>query len=387
MSLRIAPGWLTAPGPVAVMAALGAAGHRAWYVGGSVRNALIGRPDSDIDIATDATPDQTTAAARAARLRAVPTGADHGTITVVAAGEGFEVTTLRRDVETDGRHARVAFSTRIEEDAARRDFTMNALYATAAGEVVDPLGGLPDLRAGRVRFIGEATDRIAEDYLRILRFFRFTAWYGNPGEGPDAEGLAACAAGAEGLGRIAAERIGLEMRKLLAAPDPAPALAAMAQAGVLARVLPGSDPRALAPLVHLEAGLPPDPLRRLAALGGPDPAETLRLSRAEARQLALYREALAEDRGIPALAQAEGRAAARDVALLRAAMTGQPLPPGLESVIERAATARFPVAAADLMPALQGPALGRRLEHLRRAWVASDFTLDRDALLSLPDTP
>ncbi|WP_108261509.1 FCD domain-containing protein [Mangrovicoccus ximenensis] len=195
----------------------------------------------------------------------MPTGAEHGTITVVAGGEGFEVTTLRRDVETDGRRAVVSFSHRIEDDAARRDFTMNALYAEADGSVVDPLGGLPDLRAGRVRFIGSAEQRIAEDYLRILRFFRFTAWYGS--DGPDADGLAACAALAEGLERIAAERKGQEMKKLLAAPDPAPALATMEQGGVLERAGPPD-------IARLRAHLAEE-----AAAGQASRAQALRLSR------------------------------------------------------------------------------------------------------------
>ncbi|MBE3638239.1 CCA tRNA nucleotidyltransferase [Mangrovicoccus algicola] len=379
--MRIAPDWLDRAGPQAVMAALMRDGHRAWFVGGCVRNALLGRADSDIDIATTARPHQTVAAAGRAGLKSVPTGADHGTITVVAGGEGYEVTTLRRDVETDGRHARVTFSWRIEEDAARRDFTMNALYAEADGRVVDPLEGLPDLRAGRVRFIGEAEERIAEDYLRILRFFRFTAWYGR--QGPDATGLAACAALAEGLGRIAAERKGQEMRKLLAAPDPAPVVATMAQAGILAQVLPGAQAQALAPLIHLEDGLAPDPIRRLAVLGGTDPVAALRLSRAEARRLQLYRDALEAGHAPARIAQEHGIDRGRDLALIAAALTGQPLPPDLEPVLDHAAAARFPVTARDLMAlGHQGAELGARLASLREAWIGSGFALDRAALLA-----
>ncbi len=384
MPLRITAAWLDDSGPQAVMGALGQAGHRAWFVGGCVRNALLGRPGTDIDIATDALPAATTRAAEVAGLKAVPTGADHGTITVVAHGTGYEVTTLRRDVATDGRHAQVAFSDRLEDDAARRDFTMNALYASADGTVHDPLGGLPDLRAGRVRFIGDPAARITEDFLRILRFFRFTAWYGDPGLGFDAEGLAACAALAEGLERIARERMGQEMRKLLAAADPAPAVAAMAASGVLARVLPGAQPDALAPLVHLEAGRPPDPLRRLAALGGKDTAQALRLSRAEARTLDTLRAAQASPHGTAALGYLHGATIAVDATLLRAAM-GAPLPPDdPEAAAARGAAARFPVSAEDLMPAYAAAALGQRLNQLREAWLASDFTLDRAALLALP---
>jgi poly(A) polymerase len=235
----VAP-WLSAPATQAVCRALTAAGHQALLVGGCVRNALIGRPVADIDIATDAVPEAVMALARAAGLHAVPTGIEHGTVTVVAEHRPFEVTTFRRDVETFGRRAVVAYTREIAEDAARRDFTMNALYARPDGTVVDPLGGLPDLQARRVRFVGDARSRIAEDFLRILRFFRIHAWYGDPDGGLDPEGLAACAAHQDGLARLSRERVGAEIAKLLAAADPAPAVAAMAATGILARVLPRS---------------------------------------------------------------------------------------------------------------------------------------------------
>ena len=263
--MRLTGDWLDHPGTAAVMQALDGAGGQAFFVGGCVRDAVLGRPVGDIDIATDLVPDRVVEAVVVAGLRAVPTGIEHGTVTVIAAHRPHEVTTFRRDVETFGRHATVAFSTDVAEDAARRDFTMNALYADGRGQVIDPLGsGLADAKQRHVRFIGHPEDRIREDYLRILRFFRFTAVVGDPDLGLDAEGLAACAALAEGIDGLSRERIGAEMRKLLSAGDPAPAVSAMAQAGLLARVLPGADARALAPLVHLEAGLSPDWLRRLA---------------------------------------------------------------------------------------------------------------------------
>ncbi len=286
---RIAADWLDEAPARAVTGALGASGHVVLYVGGCVRNALLGRAVADIDLATDAEPEAVMALAEAAGLRAIPTGIEHGTVTVLADGRPFEVTTFRRDVETFGRRAVVAFTSDIAEDAARRDFTMNALYARPDGAVVDPLGGLADLRAGRVRFVGEPSERIAEDYLRILRFFRIHAWYGDAEGGLDAEGLAACAAAVEGLGLISRERVGAEMAKLLAAPDPAPAVAAMAASGILGAVLPGADARALAPLVHAEAaaGVAPRWQRRLGAMGWQeDWADALRLSRSDARTLA-----------------------------------------------------------------------------------------------------
>lgn len=380
--MRLTGAWIEAAHVQRVLAMLAAGGHLAFLVGGCVRNAALGTAVSDIDIATDARPEQVVALAEAAGLRAVPTGIEHGTVTVIADHEPHEITTFRRDIETFGRHATVAFSTRIEEDAARRDFTMNALYARADGTVLDPLGeGLADLAARRLRFVGDPGQRIREDYLRILRFFRFTAWYGAPEEGFDAEGLAACAMLAEGIERLSRERVGHEMRKLLGAPDPAPAVAAMATTGILPHVLPGADPAALAPLVHLEAGLPADPIRRLAVLGGTDPAERLRLSKPEARRLERLREGALSGAGPAVLGYRLGARDGLDAVLLQAALTGMPPAETSRNRVEFGAAQRFPVQAADLMPALQGAALGARLKELETRWIASGFALDRAALL------
>ena len=383
--MKLAADWLQHPGTQALCRALEAAGFHALFVGGCVRNGLLGLPTDDIDIATDARPDRVIQIAEAARLKAVPTGIDHGTVTVVAGGLAHEVTTFRRDVETDGRRAVIAFADKVEEDAARRDFTMNALYADAAGRVIDPLGhGATDLRAGRLRFIGDPHDRIREDYLRILRFFRFHALYGDAEAGLDADGLAACAEMADGIDRLSRERIGHEMRKLLRAADPAPATAAMAQAGVLRHALPGADPAPLPLLIHAEAdlGVAPDPCRRLAAIGGDNPAEALRLSRADARRVALLREAAATTMAAGELGYREGYATARDVLLLRVALLQQPL---AQSELEAARAAdglTLPVKPADLMAlGLSGPALGDRLREIERRWIASGFTLSRADLL------
>lgn len=379
--MRLAGDWLTHRGTQGLCMALEVAGYRALFVGGCVRNAILGKPIADIDLATDATPDVVTQVAERAGFKVVPTGIDHGTVTVVAAGLPHEVTTFRRDVETDGRRAVVAFSTRIEEDAARRDLTMNALYADARGEVIDPLGGLADTLARRVRFVGDPETRIREDYLRILRFFRFHACYGDPEGGLDAESLSACAVLSEGLQAVSPERIGAEMRKLLAAPDPAPVVAAMSAAGVLARILPGADARALAPLVHLEGAQPPGWLRRLVVLGGSSVDENLRLSRVEARTLEALREAIGGLDAPVALGWKLGADLGRDAILARAAMLEQPLPEAWEAEVARGAAARFPVLAADLMPELSGPALGAKLKALEAAWLASGLRLDRASLL------
>ena len=381
--MRITGDWITRVETRAVCDALTGAGHRALFVGGCVRNALLGVPVGDIDIATDALPDTVMMLAREAGLKPVPTGIAHGTITVVSGGVPHEVTTFRADIETDGRHAQVAFGQSIEADARRRDFTMNALYAAPDGAVIDPLGGLPDLRARRVRFIDDPAQRIREDYLRILRFFRFHACYGDPEGGLDAEGLSACAAARDGLATLSRERIGAEMRKLLGAPDPAPSIAAMQAAGVLSAILPGVDARALAPLIHVEQQTETalDPLRRLAALGGEDMASRLRLSKAEDRRLTRLREGVAETTPPAEVGYRLGATDGGDILLLRAALLGSPLAPDAFDDLRRGAAAVFPIRAADLMPAFTGPALGKRLAELEARWIASGFTLTREDLL------
>lgn len=380
--MMVSGDWLTRPATQALCAALQAGGHRVFFVGGCVRNALLGELVGDLDLATDALPEKVVRLVEAAGFKAIPTGIDHGTVTVLAGGLPHEITTFRRDVQTDGRHAVVAYSTDVAQDAARRDFTMNALYADPSGEVVDPLGGLPDLRARRLRFVGEPAQRIREDYLRILRFFRFSATYGDPALGMDAEGLAACAELADGIDGLSRERIGAEMRKLLSARDPAPALASMAASGVLRHVLSGADPRYVAPLVHLEAGAPPHWQRRLVVLGGQDWDNALRLSRSEQGLMARLRDQVGNALSPAALGWRLGPEAGADAVLARAAVLESPLPDDWKADVARGAASRFPVTAADLMPALAGPALGAKLAELESRWLASDLRLSRDDLLA-----
>ncbi len=383
--MKLRATWMNHEGTKALMTALSEAGHQAYFVGGCVRNGLIDAPVEDIDIATDARPEAVIALSEAAGLKPIPTGIDHGTITVVADGKPLEVTTFRKDLETDGRRATVGFSTRIEDDAARRDFTMNSLYAAQDGTVLDPTGeGLGDLHARRVRFIGAPEDRIREDYLRILRFFRFHAWYAVPENGLDADSLAACASLSGGLETLSRERIGAEIKKLLSAPNPSRAVAAMEQSGVLAQVLPGTTVRALMVLIAEESriGAAPDPIRRLAALGGPAPDDLLRLSRVEAKTRALLTSEMAATTGPGELGYRHGAQSARDILLLRAAALEQLVDPSALAAAEAGAAAEFPVTAADLMPDLSGPALGEKLAELEARWIASDFTLDKAALLA-----
>ncbi len=272
---------LSAPGLPPILAAL----PRARLVGGCVRDALARAPVADIDLATPDTPEAVLAALAAAGVRAIPTGVSHGTVTALSGGHHFEITTLRRDESTDGRHAIVAWTDDFGEDAARRDFTINAMSLDQNGILHDYFGGAEDLAAGRVRFVGDAKLRVAEDYLRIVRFFRFYARYG--GDTPDAEAIAAIAAGREGLAGLSAERVWRELKTILAAPDPVRAVRLMDQLGVLASILPGAtDLAAFARVVAI--GAPPDPLLRLAALfvdDIDDLALRLKLSSAEKDRL------------------------------------------------------------------------------------------------------
>ncbi len=391
--------WLTRAETQAVFAALAANGFAARAVGGAVRNALLGLPVVDIDIATPARPDEVIAAAAAAGLTAVPTGITHGTVTVIANHHPYEVTTLREDVETHGRHATVAFTDDWAADARRRDFTLNALYCSADGEVFDPLGGYGDLAARRVRFIGEARERIREDYLRILRFFRLTADYG--AGSPDTEGLAACVAEREGLARLSAERVRQELLRLLAAPRAAELIGAMQGYGLITLVLPAAPrPALLARLAAIEAGLgvTPDAILRLAALTVEVPEDAdrlrdrLRLSNEEHARLARA-AARAPDLGpaapegaAKACLYAEGEQAYRECVLMVWARSAAP--PADRAWRERLdlpkrwQPPRLALGGADVMAlgVPVGPRVGELLRALEAWWIAGDFAADEAAL-------
>lgn len=380
--MKIAGAWLDNSDTQTVMGILQSEGHKAFFVGGCVRNAILDLPVGDIDIATDAHPEQVTRIASAAGLRVVPIGIDHGTVTVISGKLAHEVTTFRRDMQTDGRRAIVSYSTDIKEDAARRDFTMNALYALADGTVMDPMEGLRDLLTRRVRFVGRAQQRIREDYLRILRFFRFQAIYGDPEQGIDAEGLAACAANSDGLKTLSRDRVSAELRKLLSAADPSLALSAMEHAGILTQILPGTTARAIPVLVHLEGYAPRSWLCRLAVLGGGDIAAKLRLGRKEVAMLERMSAEIGLTTPADALGFKGGIALAGDILHARAALLATPLPEQWQSDVLRGTRAVFPVTAADLMPGLEGPALGAKLTALLEVWLGSGLTLTRADLLS-----
>ncbi|MBT8153575.1 CCA tRNA nucleotidyltransferase [Epibacterium ulvae] len=386
--MRIEQDWLSVDTTQRVCATLQADGAQVYFVGGCVRNALLGAPVSDLDISTDAHPDAVLALAQKAGIKAIPTGIDHGTVTLVVDGVPFEVTTFRKDVATDGRRAVVAFAQNMEDDARRRDFTMNAIYADPTGALFDPLGGLPDLQARKLRFIGTAAHRIQEDFLRTLRYFRFHAWYGDPNGGMDPDALAAIAENLDGLALLSRERVTHEMLKLMAAPDPAPAVAAMRQTGVLMALFPGSDDRALAPVVHLEGEAPfpdenCDAVLRLAALGEPDVfVDYLRLSKVQEKRLTLLRNTATGTQDAAELSYRHGVRNAQAASVLRAALLESPLSVDLQDALVKGSSASFPIQASDLMPEITGPALGVALKKLEATWIDSRFQMDRDALLS-----
>ncbi len=385
--MRIKADWLKSSGSAVVSNMLQQAGYKIYFVGGCVRNGLLNIPVNDIDMATDALPEKVMALANAHNLRVIPTGIEHGTVTFVINGETVEVTTFRKDIATDGRRAVVGFSTSIKDDAKRRDFTMNALYANLDGTIIDPLSGLDDLRARRVRFIEDPNARIREDYLRILRFFRFHALYGDPNAGIDAEALAACAQNLEGIKTLSKERVGHEMRKLLAADDPAPSIAAMVQTGVLMQVMIGVNVTSFAPLIHLEkiSNTKPKWMRRLLVLGGDDVKNALRLSKQEARLLAAM-QTVVINASTPRVAGYKlGADAGRDAMLVLSAHLGTTVPINMQDEINFGAQVVFPVSASDLTDQFSGAALGNCLRRLEVAWIDANLSLSKDHLLAISD--
>lgn len=404
VAARLSPQpWMTSSESLAVFDALASGGADARFVGGCVRDAWLGRPVKDIDIATHAPPERVMELLEAAGIRVIPTGLAHGTVTALCGGKPYEITTLRRDVETFGRHARVEFTDDWIEDAARRDLTMNALSCTPDGAMFDPFGGLADLAAGRVRFVGEARRRIEEDVLRLLRFFRFHAHYGR-GE-PDAEALAACRDLAPRLPTLSGERVRGELFRLLTAPCAASVWRLMMGQGIMVHLLPEAmDTDRLERLIAVERdlGLMPDPTRRLAAVldsdrpGALRAADALRLSNHERDRLlalveppvavvptdnrkalrqALYRVGDAELFGDLLLIAAAIHDGPLDLGGLRKALSAADDLPGL----------KLPIAGRDLLElgVPRGPLVGGTLKRVEAWWIAEDFQPDRAACLEI----
>jgi len=377
------------PAARAVMSALKG---DARFVGGCVRDAILKRPIADIDIATPLFPDEVMRRLGAARIKVVPTGLTHGTVTAVTDSRSFEITTLRRDVETFGRHATVAFTSNWEEDSRRRDFTMNALYLNSDGDIFDYQEGLPDLRAGKVRFVGVAATRIREDVLRLLRFYRFHAWYGRGAA--DETARAACRASTTLLSTLSGERIQAELLKLLGAPNPVPSFALMQEDGVLAKILPATRPLdVLARFLKLERALTldADPVRRLGALLSGDVtalAARLRLSNTDRDRLVgfgtpldLSADARAQRRQLHHL----GRDAYIDCVVIAAAVAGATR--GVKALVTAAKRWRpvtFPLRGEDAVALglTPGPEIGRLLGEVEAWWEAGDFKATRRACVA-----
>jgi poly(A) polymerase len=391
--------WMSTPEAQAVMRALSANGGAARYVGGAIRNTLLGCEVADVDIATPLLPEDVVRRLDVAKIASVPTGIAHGTVTAIVNGKPFEVTTLRRDVSTDGRRATVAFSTDWAEDAQRRDFTINALYASADGEIFDYCGGLADIEAGRVRFIGDATARIREDYLRILRLFRFHAWYGK-GE-IDAEAVHAAAAEKSGIAQLSGERIQKEFLRLLEAQNPVPMLRTMAAAGILGDILPGVlDIARLERLASTDAAqfLVPDAVLRLAALLSNDIvqveaiADRFKLSNADRARLEDLGDAKEKIvsylsiREVRKLLYRIGPARFKDRAFLRWAEDRKESNGiqwrALLALADAWERPVFPLNGGNVMAAgvPEGPLVGRILAEVEDWWIESDFTEDQFSL-------
>jgi poly(A) polymerase len=379
--------WMDAPAVRRLLAALAQGGVGVRFVGGCVRDTLLGRAVGDIDLAVDKAPDVVVRALEAAAIKVVPTGIKHGTVTAVIERRPFELTTLRRDVETDGRRAIVAFTDDWLVDAGRRDFTFNALYAAPDGTLFDPFDGRTDLAAGRVRFIGDADRRIEEDRLRVLRFFRFYAWFGRPPL--DGEGFAACRRNAATLGALSAERVAKELLRLLAAPAPGDALEAMVESGALDHWLPEYlGTRILRALIDRE-GDQPDPLRRLAAIvPTPVVAKRLRLSTQETLRLELMLSPESEvqldgdARNLRAQIYRLGTSLFIDRVLLAVDAPGDWR--AAVALARSWAPPDLPVTGADVLKLglKPGRKVGQLLDSVEHWWIAGDFAADRAACLA-----
>jgi poly(A) polymerase len=395
--------WLNSGAASRVLALLNGGGEEARVIGGAVRNALMHLPVGDLDIATTALPAEVVRRAKVAHIKSVPTGLEHGTVTLVVDGTPFEVTTLREDVETFGRKAKVAFGRDWQRDAQRRDFTINGLSVSADGVVHDHVGGLADIDARRVRFIGEPDRRIAEDYLRILRFFRIHAAYGEGA--PDRDGYLACIRGREGLAGLSAERVRMELLKLLVAGGAFAAVQAMADGGLLLQVFGGVGylgPFAAMIAAEAELSRTPDAVLRLGALGvavtedARRLAQRLRLTKAEAKALdsmghRWWRLKGMEDSIARRRLYRLGEARYRDRMMLAWARDGfgadNAMWKALVTLPERWKAPAFPLKAADFIErgVAKGPGLGHVIALAEDAWLAQDFPLEIDVLTVIAD--
>ena len=360
-------------------------GYEIYFVGGCVRDSLLGYPVTDIDMSTTALPDKIMQIAKANNLRAIPTGIKHGTVTIVNNGKPYQITTFRKDVTTDGRHANVSYSNDIITDANRRDFTINALYADADGNLIDPLKGINDLYNKIIKFIFNPKKRILEDNLRILRFFRFHAWYGDSSKSLDTDSLNACAYYKEKVATLSNERVGTEMKKIMSAPNPISSLEAMNIAGVLELVMPKASTSQLSALLQLENKHQKGVhwTTRAAIMTSTDLKNIWKISKIDHKKLRNLQKLKASKDKISKISYLYGEEFSWQYAILKYASLNKDIPNNICAEIKRGTNALFPIKSCELINDFEGPELGKKINELQHAWITSNFSLTREELLNL----
>jgi poly(A) polymerase len=380
--MKISADWLNKPSTRLVMGSLVSRGYQAYFVGGCVRNALLNTEATDIDIATSAHPKKVSEIMESAGLKALPTGIKHGTVTVVADRRNYEITTLREDIETDGRRAKVKFSESILKDAKRRDFSINAIYSEQDGTIVDPLGGIADIFEKRIKFIGDPYARIKEDYLRILRFFRFLALFGKEDKTHKIE-IAALNDLKDGLDTVSAERKSDEILKLFTAPNLKYSIFLMEKANISSKIFDAYDYESLSNLKKFEDrfDVAPCATRRLAAYTDDDLKSNLRFSNKLVKVHKVLREAAKSQKDAAELSYRYNEKIAWDSILVRSSLNGTEPSEKVFSRIKLGSVSKFPVKSSDLTEYFSGPKLGEMLAYLEQKWIESDFTLNKEKLL------
>ena len=381
--MKISADWLSKPSTQLVMQILLSGGHEAFFVGGCVRNTLFDFKATDIDISTSATPKRVMELMKKAGLKSIPTGIDYGTVTVVSDKQNYEITTFRKDIETDGRRAKVKFSESVLEDAKRRDFSINAIYSKQDGTILDPLDGIVDIAKKRIKFIGDPYARIKEDYLRILRFFRFLALFGREDETHEIE-IAAIRDLRDGLDKISAERKSDEILKLFAAPNPQYSIFLMEAADISSKIFHASNYNSLNNLKELEDRLEVRPCatRRLAAYTKDDLKSQLRFSNKIAKAHKVLREEATSKKDAAELSYRYNNKLALDSILVRSSLHSTELDDSIFNRIKLGSAVKFPIKSIDLAEYFSGRKLGKMLASLEQKWIESDFTLNKKTLIS-----
>jgi len=381
--MKISASWLRNPSTQSIMEILISDGHKAYFVGGCVRDTLFNLTTTDVDIATSAHPKKVLEIMKKAGLKAIPTGIDHGTVTVVADQQSYEITTFREDIETDGRKAKVKFSKSLTEDAKRRDFSINAIYCEQDGTILDPLGGLTDIEEKRITFIGDPYERIKEDYLRILRFFRFAALFSTNKKFLEIE-ISALSDLRDGLDTISAERKSDEIFKLFATPNLIFSISLMEKTNIISKVFHTYYFNCLATLQDIESRheISPCATRRLAAYTEDNLKLHLRFSNKTAKTHKILRDEAKGSKGAAELSYRYNEKLALDIVLVRASLQGTEFSKEIFNQIKLGSTVEFPIKSSDIAEYFSGPKLGEILAFLEQKWIESDFTLNRTKLLA-----